>query len=116
MYSIHLHDLSFFCFHGIHEEEKIIGGWFDVSVDVSSSKIDTVHTISDTINYVDAYQIIYKIMHQPTPLLETVAENISNQLFQANHRITEISITIHKKNPPIEGFTGKVGVTLHKKK
>ena len=115
LYCIHLHDLSFYGFHGIHEEEKVVGGWFNVSVDIMSSKIETVNTIADTINYVDAFQIIKKIMQEPTPLLESLVESISNQLFQADHRITEIKITIQKLNPPIQGFAGNVGVTLHKK-
>ena len=114
MFTIHLHNLLFYSFHGIHEEEKVVGGWFEISVDIKSDLTQSIDTIADTVNYVDAYHIIKEKMNAPTALLETVAENIVMALYQYDQRIIEIHFSIKKLNPPIQGFAGNVGVSLHK--
>ncbi len=114
MVTIHLHNLEFFSYHGIHEEEKILGGWFQVDVDIKSDITKTVDRISDTIDYVSAFNIIQQKMNEPTPLLETLADTILNALHHFDSRITEIIFTVKKINPPIQGFIGNVGITMHK--
>lgn len=106
--------MLFFSRHGIHDEERILGNWFEVSVDVKSEKIKSVETISDSINYADVFNIIKKMMNEPTPLLETVADKVINAVYQYDQRISEITFTIKKMNPPIQAFVGNVGITLHK--
>ncbi len=114
MYTIHLHNLLFFSHHGIHEEERILGNWFEVNVDVKSKQIQSVEIISDSIDYVEVYNIIKVTMNQPTALLEKVAENTVYAIHQHDPRITEIDFTIKKMYPPVNGFMGNVGITLHK--
>ncbi len=114
MYTIHLHNLIFFSYHGLHEEEKILGGKFEVSLDISSNQIQEVNSIEDSIDYSQVYKVVQMKMKQPTLLLETLASEIAAAIKLMDNRITEISITIKKINPPIENFSGNVGVTLKK--
>ncbi len=114
MYTIHLHNLSFYSYHGLHEEERIIGNTFEVSVDIYIGDIPSVTNINDTLNYVDAFHIVKERMSIPTPLLETIAEDIVHSLQLLDKRIKEINITIKKKHPPISHFAGSVGITLKK--
>ncbi len=114
MYTIHLHNLSFFSYHGLHEEETILGGWFNVSIDISTKNSGIINSIQDTINYAEAYMLVKSIMNTPTPLLETIARDIVYAIYHMDNRINTIKVTIHKLNPPIAQFSGDVGVSYHK--
>jgi len=109
--TIHLHNLMFHAFHGLYEEEKKNGNNFVVNVDI---EVDTEGIISDlqqTVDYVEVFQLIQKRMLQATPLLETLAQEISQAIQRLDNKIATVSITIKKLSPPIENFVGEVGVT-----
>jgi len=114
LYTIHLHQLSFFSFHGLHEEEKIIGNYFEVSLDITMLNGIVVQSIDDTLNYVEVYEIVKHKMNQHTLLLEVLAANIATAIYSLNNKIHKISITIKKVTPPITNFSGQVGVTFEK--
>src|ERR1019366_732507 len=73
MITVQLHQLLFDAFHGIHEEEKILGNEYVVDATVEFQEdTSVIHSIHDTVNYTDMYHIIRERMNVPTPLLETV--------------------------------------------
>ena len=92
MITVHLHNLHFNSFHGIHEEKNVI------------------RSIHNTINYVDIYNIIKERMSVPTPLLETVVMEIGNEIHNEFPQVRSINITLKKMYPPIEGIQGEAGV------
>jgi len=47
-------------------------------------------------------------------LLETLAQNISEEIYKVDERITSFNITIDKLNAPICNFIGTVGVNYSK--
>jgi len=111
MVTVHLNDLRFNSFHGIHKEEKILGN--DYVIDAAVEFHDPLHvinSINDTINYVDLYNIIRERMSVPTPLLETVVMEIGNEIHIQFPQIRSINISIKKMYPPIEGIQGTAGV------
>ncbi len=114
MFTIHLHNLRFFSFHGIHEEEQVLGNDFELSVDVTFDPQEVITKLQQTINYVKVYDVIKQRMNTPTALLETVAQDLAGLIYQADNRITSISIHIKKVYPPIANFTGSVGVSYKK--
>ncbi len=114
MFTIHLNKLKFFAYHGLHEEEAVIGTDFEVSVSITFDAPETVQELNDTINYVTVYEIIKKHFAQPEKLLETLAQNITQEIHKIDNRITSINITIDKINAPINNFIGTVGVTYSK--
>ncbi len=111
MITVHLHNLQFNAFHGIHEEEKILGNNYviDASVEFHEEK-HVITSIHDTINYADIYNIIKERMNLPTPLLETVVMDIGNKIHNEFPQIRSINISIKKMQPPIEGIQGSAGV------
>lgn len=111
---IHLHNLNFFSHHGIHEEEKILGTAFEVNVEVEIKHNHRIDTIHQTIDYVQVYNIIKERMAIATPLLETVLEDLVTKIHQSSTLIKSIAVSIKKINPPIENFSGSVGVSLKK--
>jgi dihydroneopterin aldolase len=111
-----LHNLLFFSYHGIHEEEKKSGGEFEVNVDLCyEEQASIIHHLSETIDYSVVYKIIEARMKQPTPLLETIATELAAEIKQAFAVTKEITIRIKKVNPPIVSFRGSVGVEFNKK-
>lgn len=111
--TIHLHNLKFFAFHGVHEEERILGGEFEVNADVSLHTT-VVESMNDTVNYVTVYELIKKRMAVPTVLLEILMQEIISDIKLLDERINSISIQIYKSNPPIHNFQGRVGVSIKK--
>lgn len=114
MYNIHFDNLLFYSYHGLHEEESILGAWYNVNIQISFSANQQIKDIKDTVNYVDVFSIVKKRMDQPTPLLETIAEDIAHGIKEAENKIQTISINIQKTNPPIAGFIGNVSVSYVK--
>jgi dihydroneopterin aldolase len=114
MFTIHLHNLKFFARHGLHEEETITGGQFELSVDIDFDSEETIRKMDQTINYVTVFQVISKHMLKPEPMLETLAQQIVEEIHSLDARIRKINIRINKMHPPIPSFNGQVGVTFQK--
>lgn len=111
MITVHLHNLQFNSFHGIHEEEKILGNEYLVDASVEFHEETSVITsIQDTVDYVDIYNIIKEKMSVPTPLLETVVMEIGNKIHNEFPQLRSINISVRKMYPPIEGIQGAAGV------
>ena len=114
MFTINLHNLIFHSFHGVHEEERILGAEFIVNAELSFKESNTITSLEQTIDYVKIYALIKQQMSVPTALLETVAQGLADKIYAIDNRIASISISIKKTNPPIENFQGSVGVSFKK--
>ena len=115
MVTVQLYNLLFRAFHGIHEEERIIGNEYSVDVLLEfHEKAEVIEHINDTIDYSKVYEIIKRRMQIPTPLLETVVMSAGNDIHLHFSQLKTISISIKKLNLPIEGVQGFAGVSWHK--
>lgn len=114
MFTINLHNLIFHSFHGVYEEEQILGNTFEVNVSVSFEPDQPVTSLEHTINYAAIYEIIKQRMLLATPLLETVAQELTQQIYDFDNRIKTISVSVEKKNPPISNMEGSVSVHYKK--
>ena len=114
MFTIRLNKMKFFAYHGVHVEEAIVGTEFEVSVSISFDSSGKIFELNDTINYVAVFEIVKKLFAIPEKLLETLAQNITEEIYKINNQIISINVTIDKLNPPICNFTGTVGVNYFK--
>ncbi len=114
MFTINLHNLNFHSFHGIHEEERILGNEFEVNVSLSFIAGEQITTLEQTINYATVYEIIKHRMQTATPLLETLVQDLTKEIHALDNRIQSISVSIEKKNPPIPNMEGSVSVHYKK--
>ena len=112
MLTIHLHQLHFHAYHGLYELEKSSGNTFEIDVDVMLNVDEKITRLNQTLNYATVYDIIKQRMKQPTPLLETVVQELTDLIRNIDDRICSINIRIKKISPPIENFQGIVGVSL----
>ena len=114
MFTINLHNLIFHSFHGIYEEEKILGNTFTVNVSLSFLQAEHISSLEQTVNYASVYKIIKQRMTIPTALLETLAQDLAQEIHAFDKKIKSISIDIEKKDPPISNIEGSVSVNYKK--
>ena len=99
----------------MHEEEKLLGNEYEVNADVQFHEEDAeIHSLSQTINYVDLFEIIKNRMNTPTQLLESVVMDIGKTIHEKYNYVRSINISLKKNHPPIQGIQGSVGVSWHK--
>lgn len=116
MVTVQLHKLIFSGRHGVFKEELATGNTFEVNLDVLYDEITHPFGGLDSIvNYVNLFSIIKERMHQPSPLLEKIADEIIRKIRDQYPFVLEVIISIYKLQAPIGNFQGKAGVTLHKK-
>jgi len=112
MITIQLQQLSFHAYHGVYEEERILGNTFLVDVELKYQPSHSmVEKLEETINYEIVFEIVAAAMNKPTLLLETVVSRVAFQLQEAFPAIESGSITITKCKPPVKGWNGNVAVS-----
>ena len=116
MLTIELQQIKLHAFHGLYPGEERLGSPYEVNLKAQCMEPanGTYLELSDTINYAVLYEIIRKRMAVPTPLLETVANDIIGEIIAQFPRIRTIEISIFKLQPPIAQFEGRVGVTINR--
>jgi 7,8-dihydroneopterin aldolase/epimerase/oxygenase len=114
LFTISLDHIRMFAFHGIHKEERIAGGEFDIDMQVVYRAEGEIISIDQTVDYTALYSLVKEIMKEPTPLLETVCLKIGTRAKTLFPKITEINISISKVNPPVGNFQGQLKVSWHK--
>lgn len=115
MVSIELHNLRLHAYHGLYEGESKTGSAYEVNVKVTYDEGSVqFDDIRNTINYVDVFEIVKNRMAVPTPLLEKVAEGIIRRIKHQYPFAYDVTISIYKLEPPIEGIQGKIGITMRK--
>ena len=111
MLSIHLNNIFFFAYHGLYDNEKKDGNNFEVDITIKYLPKEHILNISQTINYVDVYDLLDARMQIATPLLETLVMEIAKQILVQFYLAEEVNISVKKMQPPIANFDGSVGVS-----
>jgi len=101
-FNVSLNELSFYAYHGIHEEETKIGNRYSLNITVSLFLApDEVSQINKTIDYSVIANIAEKAMQIPTPLLETVVYNIANDILATFNQAQNVTVELFKHTPPL---------------
>lgn len=112
---IYLNDLIFNGFHGVYAAEQKIGNTFKVDVRIQfTPAIKTVNQIDQTIDYVQVYQLIRRIMDVPTPLLETLVAKIADQILLEYAIAESVFVKITKQHLAIPFFEGSTAVSIER--
>jgi dihydroneopterin aldolase len=113
MMFIHLHGLRFQGFHGLYEEERLLGNEYEVNLSVGfEPKQLPINGLEQTIDYTQLLKLVKNRMAVPTPLLETLATGIAIEICSGYSEVVKISISIKKLYPPLNNFEGAVGVSF----
>ena len=114
MLTIQLNNLIFHAYHGLYEEEKITGNDFEVNLEVKFEEQKKITDINETVDYVAIHGIIKNVMDNPTPLIETVAQEMVERIKLFDSKILSVMVNIKKINPAIASFNGSVGINYIK--
>ena len=111
---IYLDDMRFYAYHGVMEQERLVGGEYSVSLTVEADLSEAVRTddVADTINYAALYEVVKSEMAVPSKLLEHVAGRIGQRVMEAFERITALTIKVTKLNPPMGADSKGASVEL----
>ena len=112
-----LNDLIFKGYHGLYDAEKKLGNTFRVDITIDfTPKVNIVDQMDQTIDYVEVYQLVKKMMEIPTPLLETLVCKIADQIL-LDHPIAQyVLVKITKETLPIPFYEGKTSVSIERRK
>jgi dihydroneopterin aldolase len=117
MLTIKLNDLRFYGYHGVYEEENNTGGDFDVNLTVCFEPVKVpVKHMHETIDYTHVYELVKRRMSKPTKLIETLAMEIAQEIFDTFSMACEVEVGVVKLNPPIPFFRGNVSATYSLKR
>ena len=100
---IYLDDMRFYAYHGVMEQERLVGGEYSVSLAVEADLTEAVRTddVANTVNYAALYEVVKSEMAVPSKLLEHVAGRIGRRALDMFERITTLTIRVTKLNPPM---------------
>ena len=111
---ITLHEMRFYAYHGVFPQEQRVGNqfvveltfWADVAGSIRSDELE------ETISYADVYEVVKAEMAIPSQLLEHVVGRISRRLFEGFPRLSRLSLTLSKRNPPFPGEVRSASFSL----
>ena len=106
--------MRFYAYHGVMEQERLVGGEYNVSLTVEADLSKAVRTddVADTINYAALYEVVKSEMAVPSKLLEHVASRIGQRAMETFERITTLTIKVTKLNPPMGADSKGASVEL----
>lgn len=109
-----LEGMEFYAFHGFYEEEREKGNNFvvDVSLTTTFQKAADTDELSGTVDYVRLHELVKAEMEIPTKLLERVAARIIEKCFEKFQTVSEVKVSVAKKNPPIDAPIRQSKITM----
>ena len=112
--SIQLHDMRFYAYHGVMEQERRVGGEYLVSLQVETdlSRAVLSDSVADTINYAQLYDVVRHEMAEPSQLLEHVAGRIGQRVLDRFPQVTALTVSVTKCNPPMGADSKGASVEL----
>jgi dihydroneopterin aldolase len=115
---IYLNNVSFYSYHGVAEQERIIGNNYELTLrlSVDLEKAMKSDNVEDTVNYALVHKALAEEMAIPSKLLEHVCGRIIKKLFLEFPAIDEIKIKLSKRNPPMGADIETAGVELRVKR
>lgn len=101
MGQISLEGMKFFAYHGVYEEERILGNHYtvDIFIETDISSAAMTDNVFETINYETVYLVVQSVMKKPVQLIETLIEKIIHALKHQFATIHQVKIRIEKANP-----------------
>ncbi len=115
---ISLRGMTFYGFHGVSPEERMVGQQFvvDVEMEKELARAGVSDNIADTANYARAYQMVQEVIQGPSRnLLESLAGSIASRLL-ATLDIEAVKVRVEKPHVPIHGVLTSAAVEIYRRK
>jgi len=111
---IAINDMRFYAYHGCFEQERAIGTHFrvDLAFETDTTRAELSDNLTDTVSYLDVYQVVKAQMAVPSNLLEHVGRRICDAVLQHFPAVDKVTAVVHKLNPPLGGKMESVSVEI----
>lgn len=106
MDKILMQNMHFYGYHGVLQEEKVLGQKFflDAQLSLDLKKAGQTDDVSQTVSYADVYQLIEDIVTKENfDLLEALAHRICGAILAAFDQIDHVLLTVKKPGAPVNG-------------
>lgn len=117
MDKIIMKNLSFYGYHGVMAEEKVLGQKFfiDVMLDVDVKKAGESDSVEDTVSYADVFEVVKKHAQvKRYHLLEALAEHISMDVLATFDKVHAVEVEVRKPEAPVNGVFDYFGVSIRR--
>jgi len=114
---IHLHEMVFYGYHGVHDEERKLGQRFIVNFSFeTANKHDTrIKKLEDTVDYTKVFTIIKHILeNEKFKLLENCANTILDKIMADYPELVRTNVKIKKPSVAINGNLNSVEVEMER--
>ncbi|HLG35379.1 MAG TPA: dihydroneopterin aldolase [Bacteroidia bacterium] len=110
--------IKIYAYHGCMPEEELIGGWYEVDVEIEADINAAVSSdkLSDTVDYSKVNEIVRREMSIRSKLVEHIAGRIAKSLLKEISRIEEVKVKVSKMNPPVSGEVESFSVEIKEKR
>lgn len=114
MGQIALENMMFVASHGTYEEEKVLGGEFDVSIYVETDfdKAARNDDLSETVNYESLHLLVAHEMQKEKDSMEELAAHIIRAVKEMFPAVGKASIRLAKPKPALDELVGKAYVEM----
>ncbi len=114
MHKVIIENAIFHAYHGVFEEETIVGGKFEVNIEMETDFSESAKTdeLDGTIDYSAVYRLVEQEMKIPSKLIEHVGQRIVNALYENFSNTHFIRLKISKLSPPIKATIEKVSIVI----
>lgn len=112
---IFLDRMHFFAYHGVGEQETIVGNDFIIDLRLKTDIALAAETddVTNTVSYADVYEAVKEEMAIPSKLLEHVCGRIVERLFRDFPTVESIDLKLSKRNPPMGADIEVAGVEIN---
>jgi len=114
MITISLYGAEFYAYHGFYPEEQQIGTKFIVDIEVDFVPLNDIKVdkLANTVDYEKLHNIACLEMKKTMKLIETVAQNIADQIELQFPFVKTVRVFIKKMNPPMRGKVDYSGILV----
>ncbi|ALX49423.1 dihydroneopterin aldolase [Lentibacillus amyloliquefaciens] len=119
MDKILLNQMAFYGYHGLFPEETKLGQRFvvDAELMLDLQKSSRSDDMNDSIDYGEIYNVVKEIVEgKPKNLVETIAEQIADELFRSFDLLEACQLKVTKPDPPIPGHYQSVAVEIYRER
>lgn len=106
-----LEGMQFHAFHGVHAEERLMGGKYQVDVYLNYPFEGNADQLDRTANYETVYRLVAQRMEVPVQLIEHLAELMLADLQQAL-AAAQVKVRVSKFQPPVGGVVARAYVEV----
>ena len=113
-HKIIIEGLRLYAYHGVLEQERKIGAYFTLNVEVCTNFTHAMESddLEGTINYATVFETIKKEMAIPSRLLEHVAGRIAHAILAIHPAAQSVHLKLIKENPPMGADCQGAGVEI----